>query len=256
MRIFNIGYSNDFDGPGTRLVFYLKGCNFRCNWCGAPESLSPEVQTLCYPERTVIAGHDIQPELILDKALAAKDFIDGVTFGGGEPLLQYKELFQCLNLLRKAGIHTALESNASTSAYRAAVLMVDWLYSDLKTLDIEKFETQIHTDAGKLTQVCENLRFAAVHQRNFVLRIPIITDLNDDQDSQEQLLEFCLQLNRLRSVEPLRVQLLRQHHIALPKYHALKLPYPCEGAKLPSRKNLELLAKTMTENGLNTTLFG
>ncbi len=256
MRVFNVGYSNDFDGPGTRLVFYLKGCNFRCDWCGAPESLSPEVQTLYYPERTVTAGKDITPEQIRDKALAAKDFIAGVTFGGGEPTLQPEELFKSLNLLREAGIHTALESNASTSAYREAALMVDWLFSDLKTLNAGKFEARIHADAERLTRVRDNLRFAAAHQRNFIVRIPVVTGLNDDPDSQSELLDFCLQLNQLRCIEPLRVQLLRQHHIALPKYRALKLPYPHEGMELPPRENLELFARTMTENGLNTTLFG
>ena len=51
MRIFHSGLSRNFDGPGERLVFYLKGCNFHCDWCGSPESISPKTQLLYYPER-------------------------------------------------------------------------------------------------------------------------------------------------------------------------------------------------------------
>ena len=73
MKIFECGYSDHFDGPGTRLIYYLKGCNFNCDWCGAPESISFQTETLHYPERTVIAGQEIRPEEILRKALFHKD---------------------------------------------------------------------------------------------------------------------------------------------------------------------------------------
>jgi hypothetical protein len=52
MRIFSEGWSNDKDGPGQRLVFYLKGCDMRCRWCACPESISPETQVMFLPERS------------------------------------------------------------------------------------------------------------------------------------------------------------------------------------------------------------
>ena len=256
MRIFDSGYSSGFDGPGTRLVFYLKGCNFRCDWCGAPEGLSAEPQTLHYPDRTVVAGRDITPEAVREKALAARDFISGVTFGGGEPTLQKEELLAALRLLREAGIHTALESNASTGAYREAVLAADWVFSDLKTLNETVFQTRVRPGSARLETVCGNLRFAAENKRDFVLRIPVISGVNDTAEEQAALLEFCRELHARRSDGPLRVQLLRQHHIALPKYRALGMACPCEGAKPPERELLERFAAQLKENGMEATFFG
>ena len=150
MKIFETGYSENFDGPGTRLIYYLKGCNFHCDWCGAPESISPETETLHYPERTVVAGKEISPEEILKKALAAQDFISGVTFGGGEPTLQAAELLRALKLLKEHNIHTALESNGSTPAYPEAAKLVDWLFTDLKTLNKELFARRISSNLERL----------------------------------------------------------------------------------------------------------
>lgn len=51
LNIFHIGFSSEVDGPGMRMVIYLKGCNLHCPWCAAPESISPAAQMLFYPQR-------------------------------------------------------------------------------------------------------------------------------------------------------------------------------------------------------------
>ncbi len=51
LSIFDIGFSQDVDGPGQRLVVYLKGCNLCCPWCAAPESIAFKPQVLFYPRR-------------------------------------------------------------------------------------------------------------------------------------------------------------------------------------------------------------
>lgn len=256
MRIFESGYSDHFDGPGTRLIFYLKGCNFRCDWCGAPESIAPGPEILRYPERTLTVGREITPEEILAKALSANDFISGVTFGGGEPTLQAADLLEALRLLRAANIHTALESNAATAAYPEAAVAVDWLYSDLKTLNPERFAARICPDVARLGTVRKNLQFAAANQPVFVLRIPVVAGLNDDAPEQRALLDFCLELQALRPRQQLRVELLRQHHLAEPKYRALGRVSPGADAEPPPRENLERFAAQMMERKISATLFG
>ena len=51
MRIFATGWSENFDGPGRRWVIYLKGCNFKCQWCASPESMNQAPEMLFFPER-------------------------------------------------------------------------------------------------------------------------------------------------------------------------------------------------------------
>ena len=256
MRIYESGYSDHFDGPGTRLIFYLKGCNFRCGWCGAPESLTAETELLRYPDRTVTAGRDIAPEEILRKAEAARDFISGVTFGGGEPTLQSDELLETLNLLRTAKIHTALESNASTVCYPAAAAAVDWLYSDLKTLNPEKFRNMIHADPSLLVRVRENLKFAAANHPCFTVRIPVVAGVNDAPEERSQLAGFLTELLALRPEGELKVELLRQHRLAAPKYRALGRKWEFETVEPPPRERLSEFAEELRYHHLNVTLFG
>lgn len=231
MMIFNHGCSHNVDGTGTRLVFYLKGCNFCCDWCGAPESISPQVQTMYYPNRTVTAGQSVTADWVISKALRSKALIDGVTFGGGEPTLQAEELISVLQTLQADQIHTALESNASTPAYKAVIKHVDQLFSDLKTLDHNKFALRINRNSSLLDTVKSNLQYAACNHKDLTIRIPVITGLNDQPADQQMLAEFLQQIHRQGG--KFKVELLRQHHIAEPKYAALRRDYPCKGVSVP-----------------------
>ena len=236
MILFDCGYSTDVDGAGTRLVFYLKGCNFRCDWCGAPESISPRPQVLRYPGRTVSVGESVPPARIVSKALRARAFVDGVTFGGGEPTLQADELVAILRELKAAGIHTALESNASTSRYREVIPWVDQLFSDLKTLSPESFASRINPDVAYLERVKANLRYAAMTHPDLTIRIPVVSGLNDGEDAQRKIARFLAGVREEGG--RFQVQLLRQHHLAEPKYQALNQVYPCRDVPVPERRVL------------------
>lgn len=49
--VLNTGFTVEVDGPGQRMVVYLKGCNMCCPWCAAPESVASEPEILFYPKR-------------------------------------------------------------------------------------------------------------------------------------------------------------------------------------------------------------
>lgn len=237
MRIFEHGYSTAVDGKGTRLIFYLKGCNFSCDWCGAPESISYQIETLHYPNRQVIAGNDVSPRWVIDKALRCRDLVDGVTFGGGEPTLQGNELAEVLQELRNNSIHTALESNGSTDAYRSVIALVDQLFTDLKTLSPELFASRINPDITLLEKVKDNLLYAALNHKDLTIRIPVITDLNDTVVQQEKIADYLADLQDKGG--GFKVELLKQHHIAEPKYHALQRKYLCQGIAVPGDQVME-----------------
>lgn len=245
MMIFDCGYSIGVDGIGTRLVFYLKGCNFRCDWCGAPESISPRPEELRYPGRTVWAGRAVSPRRVVSKALRCRAFVDGVTFGGGEPTLQAEELIAALRELKAGGIHTALESNASTGRYCEVIPWVDQLFSDLKTLSPEKFSSRISPDAALLEKVKVNLRYAAMTHAGLIIRIPVVSALNDGEDEQRKIADFLAELQSRGG--RFQVQLLRQHHIAEPKYRALNRPYPCRDAPVPDERCMGAFSDILKE---------
>ncbi len=293
MLIFHQGWSENFDGPGTRLIFYLKGCNFRCDWCASPESIHPEPELLYTPERnrdrsgrscphgalspegaldrgrcrscgdhacTTIwrnpafewAGYELSSSEVLRLAEEARDLLSGVTFGGGEPTLQIDALLETLTLLRHAGFHTAVESNASTPGFRRLPGAVDLLFADLKTLDPALFRSRIGA-SGEL--VAGNLRLAAQLQSELRLRIPVVTGLNDTPAAQQELTRFCAALLELRPTGKLTVELLRQHHLGEPKYRALDRPYRLAGGAIPSRETLHEFAALLRSAGVDASVF-
>ena len=248
MIIFDHGYSTEVDGAGTRLIFYLKGCNFRCDWCGAPESISPQPEIMRYPNRTETAGSEVTIQWMTGKILRCRTMIDGVTFGGGEPTLQAAELTELLQILRKNHIHTALESNASTGSYRAVIKYIDQLFSDLKTVSPDRFASRINPEPQMLANVMENLKFAAENHPDLTIRIPVVSDLNDSVCEQEKIAAFLSGLKK--SGGKFKVQLLRQHHLAAPKYQALNRPYRCAGTTLPDERTVARFKTVLTENDL------
>lgn len=263
MRVFSQGWSDNKDGPGHRLIFYLKGCNFRCVYCGNPESINSECEVMFYPERKAVtalakccshdlkcgscsdfecvnkyhhktcelSGYELSPEEILALAIESRHFIDGVTFGGGEATLQSSELLLTVEALHNADFHVALESNASTTSLKKFVGLVDYLICDLKAFTSETHE-RLTTKSNQL--VLENLRFAAANQKELLIRVPLIPNYNTTVDELAKIKEFLLELRLMRS--GLNVQILRLHHMGQVKYEALKREYLLKNIEVPTRE--------------------
>ena len=66
------------DGPGIRVVVFLSGCKLRCKYCHNPEMWN-------------MKKNNYTAQALADKILKYKPYFGsdgGVTFSGGEPLLQ------------------------------------------------------------------------------------------------------------------------------------------------------------------------
>lgn len=89
LNIYNIETSNYVNGNGCRYVLWLQGCDLGCIGCWNTETWSFEKNIL----KTV--------EEVFEEILNFKDSIDGVTFTGGEPFLQSKELSKLAQLIKE-----------------------------------------------------------------------------------------------------------------------------------------------------------
>ena len=88
------------DGPGIRTVVFLSGCKLRCKYCHNPEMW-------------VKGKNNYTKEELANKILRNKNYLingGGVTFSGGEPLLQSKGIIEVAKILKKENIHIALDT--------------------------------------------------------------------------------------------------------------------------------------------------
>ena len=217
------------DGPGLRTTVFFKGCPLRCEWCHNPECISPNPQTLLYPDKCIGCGRcsegcyagarvlcgkemtsdELLAEIMLDKAYYGSE--GGVTFSGGEPLLQKEFLLEIIGKCRAEGINTAIET--SLFIYDEEVFSsLDLVMADLKIWDdtLHKDYTGVSSETIK-----ENFRRLDRLGIPIIARTPVIPEI--DQEIAK-ISEF---LRGLKNV--IKYELLPYHPLGESKRQALGL---------------------------------
>jgi pyruvate formate lyase activating enzyme len=151
----------------------------------------------------------------------------GVTFSGGEPLTQPALLLECLQLCRRWGYHTAVETcgHAHWGDLRDAAQLTDLFLYDLKTMDPARHQEL--TGLGNEV-ILENLERLLETGADVTVRVPVVAGANDD--SAAALAAFVADHPRLRKVE-----LLPCHALGAHKYAALDLTPPASSPPAPER---------------------
>src|SRR5512147_2058540 len=105
--LFDIREFTVHDGPGIRTTVFMKGCPLACMWCHNPEGLSITSQVMQSPVGARIVGTEYSPQELADllnrQGAILKANEGGVTFSGGEPLLQADFVAEVIDLLD--GLH-------------------------------------------------------------------------------------------------------------------------------------------------------
>jgi pyruvate formate lyase activating enzyme len=130
--VFSIKRYAIHDGPGIRVTFFMKGCPLDCWWCHNPEGKASCQSSVERTDRvgemeftsTEIVGKEYTPAEIVTLTGRDRVFMEqsggGVTFSGGEPLLQHKFLRETLSLLKAAGYHTAVDTSGYTDPFHGS----------------------------------------------------------------------------------------------------------------------------------------
>lgn len=238
MEESNIGYLNSIetlglvDGPGVRVVVFLEGCPLRCIFCHNPE---------CWK---ITKHYTITPSELLKVILKYKNYFGengGVTFSGGEPLLQSKFLLEILKLCKENNIHTCLDTSG-VGDFEEVLKYVDLVIWDIKAIKPSMYEkiTNYKIDASlKFLDYCQK------HHKKMWLRQVIIPNINDNLDYIKELKDF---IKPLKNVE--KVELLPYHSKAIMKYKSMNIPY-----KLENTKDMDVMKCKELENKLKEDLW-
>ena len=212
------------DGPGIRIVVFMQGCNLRCLYCHNPE-------TWCYE-----CDNEMSVDDLVNTVLKYKNYISkngGVTFSGGEPLLQSDFIYECLKRLKEENIHTCIDTAGVGTGYEKLVDLVDLFIVDVKSVYIEEYKYITGRDIGEYYKFIE---FIQSKNKKLWLRQVIVPGINDDEKHVEDLAKYA---NGLKNVE--KVELLAYHSMGKEKYNKLNIRYRLENASNLSKIKLEYL---------------
>lgn len=196
------------DGPGIRIVIFLNGCKKRCLFCHNPEMFTMKKDNMTELE-------------LVNKIKRYKTYFGkkgGVTFSGGEPLLQTDFLIKVLKELKKENINVAIETSGDYLGDIDELLK----YTDIIILDIK--DTRNEEYKYLTTQdisVQENF-IKIINNYNLKVHITqvIIPGINDNLDYMKSLKEY---LKKIKNVE--EVKFLPYHRLGIEKYQKLNIPY-------------------------------
>ncbi len=219
------------DGPGIRYVVFLQGCKLRCLFCHNPETWKMEDKLLMTPDE------------LIRKVLKYKNYYGeegGLTFSGGEPLLQPEFLLECLRLAKTCNLHTALDTaGVGFGDYEEILKYTDLVILDIKAIDEEGFKKMT---GSTMKEFHHFLDVCIKMQKPLWLRQVIVPGINDTEDYILKLKQYIKQIPNVEKVE-----LLPYHELGKEKYHDLKIPYPLENTKAmdPTRlQELQALLKS------------
>lgn len=226
-RLHSIETFGALDGPGIRTVFFMQGCPARCMYCHNPDTWEEE------------AGEQVTVGEVISRARRGRPYYGengGVTFSGGEPLLQADFLIEAMDALRKDGINSAIDTSGTYFDEKSEEVIshCDMVLLDVKHIDPSRFKELTGREQGTLSLLID----AANRQEKPVwIRQVIVPGFNDDEEYIRELNKF---LKRIKYIK--KIELLGYHNMAEPKYDKLGIKYRLKGVKPMDSESLKKLS--------------
>ncbi len=176
----------------------------------------------------------------------------GVTFSGGEPLMQHEFLLESLKACREHGFNTAVDTSGYSSAGSFISIMP---FTDVFLFDLKHPDDAHHVEYTGVSNTCilENLRMIIDSGKNVMIRIPVIPGKNDDEAT---LNSFRNMLISLKSDNLVRISLLPFHRIGMAKYNKFGLEYRMNDTVAPSTQRMNDLKRFFGETGIKVKIGG
>lgn len=223
------------DGPGLRTVVFAAGCPLRCIYCHNPETWSVE-------------GDDFTVDALVAKLLRFKPYLirgGGVTFSGGEPLLQADFFAEVAERLKHEGLHVTLDTSGhgGGAGVERLISFIDLALVDVKFTTEEAYRA--HT-GGSLDRVLRFLDGLLAAGKHVWIRHVVVPRLTDSEENIRALAEL------VKPYLPIvdRVELLPFRKFCEKKYEQLGVSFPLTDRAEADAKTVERLLGVLAECGM------
>lgn len=199
------------DGPGIRVVIFFNGCKLRCKYCHNPEMFAKKED-----------NYDINT--VYNKILRCKPYFKntgGVTFSGGEPLLNDKFIIELSKKLKKENVNIAIDTaGVGNGSYEEILKYIDLVILDIKHTDPKSYK---ELTGQEITHVENFIQQLNKQNKKVWIRQVIVPGLTDNKEYIDSLVNY---LKKIKNIE--RVDFLPFHRLGREKYISLNIPYPYE----------------------------
>lgn len=225
IRVHSYESMGTFDGPGLRLVVFLQGCNFRCLYCANPDTIDLKGES-----------KETSVDEIVRMAMSQRAFFGkkgGVTFSGGEPTVQAKELIPLFRRLKELGIHICLDTNGSIWNEQVEELLQ---LTDLVLLDVKQFNNERHhllTERGN-EQTLKTAEWLEKNGKPFWMRYVLVQGYSAIEEDIRALGNHFKDYRMLQ-----RIEVLPYHTLGVHKYEAMGKEYKLKGVKENTPEQLD-----------------
>jgi pyruvate formate lyase activating enzyme len=174
----------------------------------------------------------------------------GVTFSGGEPLMQADFLISLLEACRRIGLHTAVDTSGHVSTQS---LLTAAEKSDLLLYDLKHMSSAIHQKYTGVSNevILDNLKSLDAGDARIQIRFPIIPGINDDKSNVQATGAFLQQRSNVECID-----LLPLHSDLSSKYRRFGREYRLASRPAPDAAHMRRIAETLTDFGLRVTIGG
>lgn len=198
----------------------------------------------CCTNAKKLVGQEYTVSELMEEIVKDKEFYDrsggGVTFSGGEPLVQYKFLMECLIECKKREIHTAIETTGYTEEEKIKAVgeYLDIIHFDLKHMDPGK-----HRELTGVSneRILTNFRILTTFHRNVIARIPVIPGCNDEPENIRKTAGYAAECGARR------LELLPYHQLGVNKYRQLGREYELSACQTPDKGYMDRLLEIASE---------
>lgn len=220
------------DGDGIRYAVFFTGCPLRCAYCHNPDTWHR-------------SGNEWTAEALVKKIKRYKPYFKkggGVTFSGGEPLLNSEFIIEAGKLLTEQGINYAVDTSGSvplTNSVKAVLEGADLVILDVKFSDENSYKKYVKGDFKNFIAIG---KYCSEKGIRLWLRTVVVPGVNDTEESIKKYADFSKQFKFEK------YELLAFHTMGFFKYENLGIDNPLKNTPALDKDRLKDLQEILNKN--------